>query len=162
VNVCTLVWDHLPSKSWGTHLVQVKCKSISVAVVWLNVFWINWYIVGNKNGKNIKIFENVEEAKNGGVIYETKTIVSDHTLLTSQFGSPVSRVWCLTNTIKGLLHFATCNSTSRLVWHVSPIFHHYCCITISVHCIDTDNCICWAKIRLASIKNNCLTFDLCI
>jgi len=30
--------------------------------------------VGNKNGKNIKIFENVEEAKNGGVIYGTKTI----------------------------------------------------------------------------------------
>src|ERR1700680_3076806 len=65
----------------------------------------------NRIKNRLRVGCHVVQAK-FGIWRIFSSIVSDHSLLTSQFGNPVSRVWCLTNAIKGLLPFVTCNSAT--------------------------------------------------
>jgi hypothetical protein len=69
-----------------------------------------------------------------------------NTLLTSQFGNPVSRVWSLFRTIKGLMHFAT----SRFSHNHSDHLHLYLCLVYSLCCYNIFTITYWITIGLLS------------
>jgi len=75
------------------------------------------------------------------------------TLLTFQFGNPVSRVWSLPRTFKDFCILQFCDSTAYLFWHTLLSTHCICCSIDVGHHTEAIQVVMWACSSLVSMKN---------